>query len=59
MVKITKEQVDYLIKNGYLKSFRGNYPDLTICSRNKKAKRKNRYVSDDVAKFLPKTKNTK
>lgn len=54
MISVTQEQVEYLIKNGYLKSFKGKYCDLTITSRKKGSKRKHRYISNDVAKFLPK-----
>jgi len=59
LIQVTKEQVAWLIKNGYLKGFKGKYQGLTICSRKKGARRKNRYISDDVAKFLPKVENIK
>lgn len=54
MIQISKEQADYLIKNGFLKSFKGKYQDLTITCRDKKSCRKKHYVSRDIAKFLPK-----
>ena len=54
MVRIEKEEVDYLIKRKLLKSVRGQYPDLIICSRNKKSHQKTYYVNENLLRFLPK-----
>jgi len=34
--------------------YRGKYPDLIVIGRNKKAKRKQRYVPRTIARFLGK-----
>ena len=45
MIPVSKEQVEYLIEVGALTMERGRFPDVTITSRDKKSKRKNRHVA--------------
>lgn len=52
MVEVSKQEMEWLIKNGYLKCKNGQYPDLAITSKHKKGKRKRRYVSEPVAEKL-------
>lgn len=52
MKRVTKEQVDNLIKNGYLKNKKGRYPDLQITSRQRTRKRKNYFVPDYLMEKL-------
>ena len=52
MVKVSKSEVEYLIKNGYLKRTRGQCLDLTICSKRKRANGKQRYIPDYIAEKL-------
>ncbi|MDD3292446.1 MAG: hypothetical protein PHY19_07950 [Methanocellales archaeon] len=54
MIEITREEMNFLIREGYLRMYRGKYPDLIIIGRNKKAKRKQRYVPRTIARFLGK-----
>jgi len=55
LVEISKEQMEYLIKNKILKCKKGQYKDLYISSRNKKSKRKKRYIPDEIyEKYLKK-----
>lgn len=47
--------MEYLIKNKILKCKKGQYKDLYISSRNKKSKRKKRYIPDEIyEKYLKK-----
>lgn len=46
LIKISKDQVQNLIKKGYLKNVNGKYPELHITSKQKKGKRKNYFVPD-------------
>lgn len=52
MVKVSKSEVEYLIKNGYLQSENGRYPDLIVCSKRKRSGGKQRYVPDPIAEKL-------
>ena len=52
LVKITKEQADFLIENGHLTNKEGKYPDLQITCRQKGSKRKSYFVPDYLAKKL-------
>lgn len=52
MVKITKEQVEFLIEKGYLKNKQGKYPDLHITCKQKRNGRKGYFVPDYLAKNL-------
>ena len=54
MIPVSKEQVEYLIEHGYLKSVNGRYPDVTVTSRDKNSKRKHRWINRELAKYLPK-----
>jgi hypothetical protein len=48
--QITKEQMEFLIKNKLLVSTKGRYQDLTITSRQNNSKRKKRYIPDNLYK---------
>jgi len=52
LIEITKEQLDYLIKNNYLKMEHGRYPDLVILNRHKKGKRKKRLIPYTYEKYI-------
>lgn len=52
MTKITKEEMQLLIKNGYLRCVKGKYIDLMVCSKGKKHGGKTRYVTDFIAHKL-------
>lgn len=52
MIEITKKQMVYLIKKGYLKLDKGKYVDLVILNRHKKSKRKKRLVPRTYKRFL-------
>jgi len=52
MTKITKEEMVFLIKKGYLRCVRGKYLDLLVCSKRKKHGGKTRYVTDFIAQKL-------
>jgi hypothetical protein len=52
MVKITKEQKNYLIENGYLKLEEGKYPDLTICNKEHNGNSKTYFVPDFYKRYL-------
>ena len=54
LIKITREEKDWLIQRKYLKMIRGQYPDLAVGSRNKKSKNKTYYVNENLIRFLPK-----
>ena len=54
LIPVSKEQVDWLIEHGYLKSVQGHYPDVTVTSRDKNSKRKHRWINREIAKYLPK-----
>lgn len=45
MDKVSKQEVEWLIKNGHLKMKNGRYPDLTITNKQN-PKKKQRYVPD-------------
>jgi len=45
---ISKEQYLFLADNGYLKQEKGRYPDLSLTSKHKNAKRKHRYIPDYI-----------
>ena len=57
LVRITRDEVDYLIKRKLLRSVRGQYPDLSVASRKKKSKNKHYYVNENLVRFLPKVDN--
>jgi len=50
--QITKNEKDWLIKNGYIKNQKGKYIDLKITQKNKKAKRKKYYTTTTIARNL-------
>ena len=52
MVRISKEQVQELIKNGDLKNKGGKYHELHITGKHKTGKRKHYYVPDYLLKKL-------
>lgn len=53
MIRITKGQKDYLIKQGILKMERGRYPDLSICNKEHCGKGSKTYlVPDWMKKFI-------
>ena len=52
MIEITKEQVDYLIANKYLRYDKGKIVDLIILNRHKGKRRKKRLVPETYERFL-------
>jgi len=46
MILISKEELQYLKSNGYLKLVRGKYPNLFISNKNKNSKRKKYYIPE-------------
>jgi hypothetical protein len=47
LVQISKEQAEYLIKNGFVKCENGRFPDITVTNRQS-SKKKNRYVNEHI-----------
>lgn len=52
MIEISKQEMDYLIRKGYIKNRKGKYIDLIITGRKKKSKNKKRYVPEHIASKL-------
>lgn len=52
LIKISREEVDYLISSNKLKLKSGKYSELHITSKQKKSKRKNYFVPDFFKKYL-------
>ena len=50
---IDRQEKDWLIKHGYLKLVKGEYPDLTTASRRGKGKRKRYYIVENLLRYLP------
>jgi len=55
--KITFAEVEYLIKNGYVKSEKGKFPSLPTVNRGAKSKKKQRYTEDPIYYKYLKGKN--
>ena len=53
LIRITKEEKEYLIKNKYLKMRGGKYPDLIVIRKRKKNKKY--FVPKIYAKYLDKS----
>lgn len=56
MKSITKSQMEWLIKNGYLQVKTGKYEDLIVTSRKHGKGHKDRYVSEPVYNHLSEMK---
>ena len=52
MVRIQKEDKDWLVKNGYLKNQKGKYLGLVVCNKEHPSRSKTYYIEDRIAKFL-------
>ncbi|WP_176714435.1 hypothetical protein [Dehalobacter sp. TeCB1] len=52
MVEITKQEMELLIKKGFLRCTAGKYKNLVICSKRKKQGGKTRYVTEPIADKL-------
>lgn len=52
LIEISKEQMEDLIEQGILKERNGKYYNLVVTSRNRRGKRKKRYIPDSFKKYL-------
>lgn len=52
MIEISKQEMNYLIEKGFIKTSKGKYKNLIITGREKKSKNKKRYVPEHIADKL-------
>ncbi|NMA31160.1 MAG: hypothetical protein GX941_05075 [Candidatus Methanofastidiosa archaeon] len=52
MIEITKEEMNWLIENNYIKNQNGKYIDLVVIGNKKKSRRKKRYTTEPIARNL-------
>jgi len=52
LIEITKEEMNWLIENNYIKNQNGKYIDLVVIGNKKKSRRKKRYTTEPIARNL-------
>ena len=52
MVRVTKQEVEYLKQRKLLKLVRGRYPDLVVANREHKGRAKSYYINENLLKYL-------
>lgn len=52
LIEISKEEMNWLIENNYIKNQNGKYIDLVVIGNKKKSRRKKRYTTEPIARNL-------